>query len=92
MAEFKFNKYGKSLATRQLGETIGKEIKDLLVPGSKLILDFSDVRVVSNAFCNGCFGILLDEYGFDGLKSMSTFANVEPFVELVIKSAIIELV
>ena len=53
-----------------------------------IIFDFKDFPVVSNSFADELFGELVSDMGLEFLKKRSTFANVSPLVNIVIRNAI----
>ena len=59
---FKFNNYGTDLGTRDMGQRIRSELLPIINGNEKVILDFSDVNVVSNAFADECIAKLLLEF------------------------------
>ncbi|MTV50832.1 DUF4325 domain-containing protein [Heliobacillus mobilis] len=86
-----FNRWGEALLTRSLGKSASRELRGLLIENSgKIVLDFDGVDIINNAFADEVFGKLSIDIGLPELKKRTTFRNVNPFIETVIKSAINE--
>lgn len=56
--------------------------------GEITIFDFDSVNLILNSFADECFGKLIKEVGLEKTKKLTTFENMNPCVELVIKKAI----
>ena len=84
----KFKEIGSSFGTRTLGKKIReKEVKSFNA-SEKVIFDFEDVELISNSFADECFGKLIEEFGLEFTKNMTTFKNANNLVALVLKKAI----
>ena len=81
MVEFKFIEYGTDFGTRDMGQKLRQEILPLINSGEKVVLDFTDVRVVSNSFADECIAKLLLEMPLDELKKHTTFRGLNPLAE-----------
>lgn len=78
MNTFKFNTYGRELATRILGKKVREVILPLIneTSAEKLVLDFEGVNIVTNSFADECLAKLIYEMSFETLKSKTTFRNL----------------
>ncbi len=81
MVEFKFIEYGTDFGTRDMGQKLRQKILPLINSGEKVVLDFTDVRVVSNSFADECIAKLLLEMPLDELKKHTTFRGLNPLAE-----------
>ena len=81
MVEFKFIEYGTDFGTRDMGQKLRQKILPLINSGEKVVLDFTDVRVVSNSFADECIAKLLLEMPLDELKKHTTFRGLKPLAE-----------
>ena len=64
------------MGTRQLGSQVRSQLLPLVMSDEKVVLDFSDVAVVSNSFADECLAKLLLEMPFDQLKQRTTFTGL----------------
>ena len=81
MVDFKFIDYGTDFGTRDMGQKLRQRLLDLIATGEKVILDFTGVNVVSNAFADECIAKLLLEMPLDELKRHTTFRGLNPLAE-----------
>lgn len=81
MVDFKFIEYGTDFGTRDMGQKLRQRLLDLIATGEKVILDFTGVNVVSNAFADECIAKLLLEMPLDELKRHTTFRGLNPLAE-----------
>lgn len=81
MKIFKFREIGENLGTRQLGEVVRRELQQLISENDKVVLDFTDVNVVSNSFADECLAKMLLSMSFEELKSKTTFTGVNDFAK-----------
>lgn len=81
MVEFKFIDYGTDFGTRDMGQKLRQKLLDMIATGEKVILDFTGVNVVSNAFADECIAKLLLEIPLDELKRHTTFRGLNPLAE-----------
>ena len=81
MVEFKFIDYGTDFGTRDMGQKLRQKLLDMIATGEKVILDFTGVNVVSNAFADECIAKLLLEMPLDELKHHTTFRGLNPLAE-----------
>lgn len=81
MVEFKFIEYGTDFGTRDMGQKLRQKILPLINSGEKVVLDFTDVRVVSNSFADECIAKLLLEMPLDELKKHTTFRGLNSLAE-----------
>lgn len=88
-----FNEYGASLGTRHLGRIVKADLDNIFIESNeKIILDFNGVNLVTNSFADEVFGKKIAEVGFDEFKERTTFRNLNPFLEMCIKKAIVNRV
>lgn len=81
MVEFKFIDYGTDFGTRDLGQKLRQILLTMIGYGDKVILDFTGVNVVSNAFADEFIAKLLLEMPLDELKHHTTFRGLNPLAE-----------
>lgn len=81
MKKFEFSKIGEYLGTRQLDAAAQKQLLPLIGGDEKVILDFTNVKVVSNSFADECLAKLLLIMPFDELKSHTTFVGLNPLAK-----------
>ena len=81
MVEFKFIDYGTDFGTRDMGQKLRQKLLDMIATGEKVILDFTGVNVVSNAFADECIAKMLLEMPLDELKRHTTFRGLNPLAE-----------
>lgn len=78
---FMFKDYGTDLGTRDMGQRIRSELLPLIYGNEKVVLDFTGVNVVSNAFADECIAKLLLEMPLAELKRRTTFRGLNPLAE-----------
>lgn len=81
MVEFKFIDYGTDFGTRDMGLKLRQKLLDMIATGEKVVLDFTGINVVSNAFADECIAKLLLEMPLDELKLHTTFRGLNPLAE-----------
>lgn len=81
MVEFKFIDFGTDFGTRDMGQKLRQKLLELIGSGEKVVLDFTGVNVVSNAFADECIAKLLLEMPLDELKRHTTFRGLNPLAE-----------
>lgn len=81
MVEFKFIDYGTDFGTRDMGQKLRQKLLDMIATGEKVILDFTGVNVVSNAFADECIAKMLLDMPLDELKRHTTFRGLNPLAE-----------
>ena len=81
MVEFKFIDYGTDFGTTDMGQKLRQKLLALISTGEKVVLDFTDVNVVSNSFADECIAKLLLEMSLDELKQHTTFRGLNPLAE-----------
>ena len=81
MVDFKFLDYGTDFGTRDMGQKLRQKLLALINAGEKVVLDFTGVNVVSNAFADECIAKLLLEMPLDELKRQTTFRGLNPLAE-----------
>ena len=83
-----FKEFNDSLGTRSLGAQIRDSIIELTKSSDKIVLDFADVRIVTNSFANECFGKLRETITDDVFRSKVAFINANDLIQRVIISAL----
>ena len=78
MVEFKFRKYDTDFGTREMGAKLREEIKLLMKGTDRVVLDFTDVNVVTNSFADECIAKLLLDMSLQELKERTTFRGLNP--------------
>lgn len=58
MVEFRFSQFGESFGTREMGEKLRLMLRPLLNGDERVVLDFSNVNVVTNSFADKCIAKL----------------------------------
>lgn len=81
MVEFRFADYGTDFGTRDMGQKLREKLLPLINGGDKVVLDYTGVNVVSNAFADECIAKLLLEMSLDELKQRTTFRGLNPLAE-----------
>lgn len=89
MATFKFIEIGEYLGTRQLGAKVRGQLVEAMkqLDGEKLVLDFTDVKVVANSFADECLAKLLLDMSLDELKQRTTFRGLNDMARRSIATA-----
>ena len=62
-------KFGSSMGTRELGESIREKALDAINKGSHVVFDFSGVSIISSAFADEVFGKIFKELGEEVFKN-----------------------
>lgn len=81
MVEFRFIEYGTDFGTRDMGQKLREKLLPLIYANEKVVLDFTGVDVVSNAFADECIAKLLLEMSLSELKQRTTFRGLNPLAE-----------
>ena len=92
MSIVKVSEHGKNLGTRLDGRLIRHEIsnKISISVDVKVIIDFSDVKMISGSFADECIGQLVTDYGFESIRNKISIRNSNENVTLILKQAIKE--
>ncbi|MDD6252767.1 MAG: STAS-like domain-containing protein [Bacteroidales bacterium] len=88
MVTFTFRKYGKNLGTRPLGKLVREQLLPVIEQNECVVLDFTDVNVVSNSFADECIAKLLLTMSLSELKSRTTFRGLNPVASESILTAL----
>ena len=88
MTNFKFSLYGTQLGTRILGAKVRRALLQTLQKENKVVLDFSDVDVVANAFADECIAKLLLTMSLEELKNKTTFIGLNDMARMNILLAL----
>ena len=86
----KFKEFGKFLGSRPFGKKVRLDIINKFNNNKFVVFDFEGVASVTNSFADEVIAKLLDIYSIDELKKISTFHNMNDFVQRVILNAINE--
>ena len=78
MVTFAFREIGKNLGTRQMGKQVREQLLPLIQQNDRVVLDFTDVNVVSNSFADECIAKLLLSMPLADLKAHTTFQGLNP--------------
>ena len=76
MVIFRFVDFGRDLGTRQLGAIVREKLRPLLGGKDRVVLDFTDVDVVTNSFADECIAKLLMDMSLEELKRCTTFQGL----------------
>jgi anti-sigma regulatory factor (Ser/Thr protein kinase) len=79
--DFKFSSFGTDFGTRDMGAKIREQIRPLIEKGECVVLDFTDVNVVSNSFADECIAKLLLNWPLQVLKQHITFKGLNEMAE-----------
>lgn len=88
MTTFVFRNYGNQLGTRVLGARVRQSLLETILSNNKVVLDFTGVDVVSNAFADECIAKLLMEMSLADLKEKTTFAGLNELAKMNIALAL----
>jgi len=88
MTTFTFKDYGEQLGTRVLGAKVRKALLSVMEKENKVVLDFTGVDVVANAFADECIAKLLLSMTLAELKSRTTFAGLNDMARMNIALAL----
>lgn len=82
---------GNILNTRFFGSKLKRKIKDELENyEGKAILDFSDIKSISQSFADECFGKLVIDLGKEEFKNKIDIRNISKEESKVIKYVILQ--
>lgn len=70
LSTFLSGKPTTSLGTRFSGKKLRSELEKLLEVNSKIILDFSDIEVMTQSFCDESIGVLIRQKGDKVLEKL----------------------
>jgi hypothetical protein len=92
--DFKLKGETDSLGSRIAGTPVRNKIKNLinLSPTSKIVVDFSDIHLVSSSFADEVFGKLFLDLGALTFTSRLEFRRLDPTVRQIIDRAIMQRV
>ena len=88
MTTFTFKDYGEQLGTRILGARVRQDLLSVMGKDNKVVLDFSGVDVVANAFADECIAKLLLTMTLAELKNRTTFAGLNDMARMNIALAL----
>jgi len=88
MVTFSFRDFGKNLGTRQLGQQARERLMPLLEGDERVVLDFTDVDVVSNSFADECIAKLLLTMSLAELKERTTFRGLNSLASQSVLTAL----
>ena len=88
MVTFSFREFGENLGTRQLGQQVREQLMPLLLQDERVVLDFTEVNVVSNSFADECIAKLLLTMPLSELKQRTTFRGLNPLASESILTAL----
>ena len=79
------NVCGKSLNTRFLGASLKEHIMKEYKSCNHIILDFSNVKSISQSFADQSFGIIVSEVGLTSFQKNFEIINIKNNVPKIIK-------
>lgn len=83
----KLTDYSGQFESRFAGAAIRDLLQKSLQKESRVLVDFSDIDIISYPFADECFAKLLDIYSFEYLKDSLSFVNASSFIiSRIIKS------
>lgn len=85
MKTIKLNTHGTTLTSRTLAEKI-RESELMLENDEKIVIDFSDIEMASNAFLDELIGIIIATKGFGFFNSHYRIANANDCVKNILKA------
>lgn len=74
--EFKFSQFGTDFGTREMGAKIREQIRPIIEKNESVVLDFSNVNVVSNSFADECIAKFLLDYTLSQLRNHISFKGL----------------
>lgn len=74
--EFKFSQFGTDFGTREMGAKIREQIRPIIEKNESVVLDFSNVNVVSNSFADECIAKFLLDYTLSQLRDHISFKGL----------------
>lgn len=80
-SSIEFAQYGSDFGTREMGAKIRNVIETLLEQDERIMLDFSNVNVVSNSFADECVAKLLLNHPLTYLKQHISFKGLNSVAE-----------
>lgn len=86
----RFNNFGKSLGTREMGNEIRNEIINCINNGENIVFDFEGVEILSHSYADEVFGKLLKQFGIKKFKETTNFKHANDYVTKIIVSVINE--
>lgn len=91
---FMLRKESGSFGSRPAGTPVRKKLKNLIsfLEGNKVVVDFSDIHLVSSSFADEVFGKLFLELGPVEFSTKLELRNIDPTVKLLVEKAIIQRV
>lgn len=78
---FDFAQFDTNFGTREMGAKIREKILPLLESGECIVLDFSNVNVVSNSFADECIAKLLLKFSLQVLQNQTIFKGLNEMAE-----------
>ncbi len=78
------------LGSRRGGTRVRQELRNLLQGHEQVVVDFSDVRVISSSFADEVFGRLFVDLGPRAFMSRLVLRNVDPTIDGLIDRAIVQ--
>ena len=88
MTTFTFKDYGEQLGTRILGAKVRQDLLSAMEKEGKVVLDFTGVNVVANAFADECIAKLLMTMTLAELKEKTTFVGLNDMARMNISLAL----
>lgn len=76
---------GESLNTRFFGSSLKDYIMKEFNDNNKVVLDFTDVKSISQSFADQCFGIIVAEIGLESFQKNFKIINIKDNVAKMIK-------
>ncbi len=87
--QIKLQERNTGVGTRKSGEKIRNELINIYhQTGKKIILDFSNINVISSSFADELIGKLAVKYGFVGFNNLFALKNMSPTVQTIVQRSV----
>ncbi len=88
LVRLSINEYGDLLVSPHYGLLIREKIEGVLSdPRKKVIIDFSGVQSIGEAFADNCFGKLYPQFSVENIESRITYENAQDSITCSIRKA-----
>lgn len=80
--------WGTVLTERDLGKKIRTHFLNSILKGDTIVVDFTDVQMITSSFADELFAKLIAEVGESKVKSEVKLVNISPTIKIIINEAI----
>jgi hypothetical protein len=85
----KLQEKNTGVGTRKSGEKIRNELINIYnQTGKKIILDFSNINIISSSFADELIGKLVVKYSFYGFNNLFSLKNMSPTVQTIVQRSV----